>query len=132
MAGFGEKTIRIVINKYKEKNIQNDFREICDKIIDIYEQTGMIEDWEVRLIFRQCEMEEGIPAASVHNRINNPQGEIRITLSRIPKNCMECPLLITYDDDESFDFGKTKACPFGCNCYEWIDGRPIGCPIIHV
>lgn len=132
MTGFGKKTVEMVIKNYQKKDIKNDYREVCDKIIEMYEKSGIIEDWEVRLIFRQCEAEGNELAASVHNRISNPEGEIRITLSKIPKNCMECPLIITLDDDDAFDFGKTKVCPFGCNCYEWIDRRPIGCPIIHV
>lgn len=131
MSGYSKKTIDMVIKDYKKKDIKNDYREICDKIIEMYERSGIIEDWEVRLIHKQCEAVGDELAASVHNRISNPEGEIRITLSKIPRNCMECPLLIKLEGEESYELGNRKACPFGCDCYEMRYGRPCGCPIIH-
>lgn len=129
MTGYDKKTIDVVIEKYKSKNIQNDYREICDKIIQHYEDTGIIEDFEVRLIWNQWDAKGNEIAASVRNKISNPAAEVRIQLSKMPKNCIECPLLIRHTEEDSFDFGRTMSCPFGCDCYETVQERPCGCPI---
>ena len=68
----------------------------------------------------------GVNAASPY------AGEIRLTFSRIPAHCGECPLYIgnTYIDDEpTWGSGIHHYCPFGADLYGCLVSRPDNCPI---
>ncbi len=65
----------------------------------------------------------------------NPKVVLNIGLTRIPKNCTECPFYINnteYDEDSSFGDGYTHSCPFGCGIWGCAIERPTDCPIQEV
>ena len=73
----------------------------------------------------------------IHFELNpeNPKIVLNIGLTRIPKNCTECPFYINnaeYDEDASFGNGYTYSCPFGCGIWGCAVERPADCPIREV
>lgn len=68
-------------------------------------------------------------------QLNNNKSPVYVSvgLSRIPKNCGECPLWLNneyYDEHPTWGDGVSNWCPFNADYFGCLVERPKNCPLV--
>lgn len=114
------------IKKMSDRHIQN-----CIKMLSKYdgkESREQIAIFEDELFHRNNRKDATEVELTINGELSQPH--VILSLSRMPKNCTECPLRSAYTEDEpDWGSGTHEYCPYGGENWGSNVRRPRGCPL---